>query len=111
MPIFFFSSRRRHTRCGRDWSSDVCSSDLVVERQAVTDSLTGLANRRQFYEVLGREYERAQRFGQPVSLILLDIDDFKVINDSKGHLAGDAVLHKIGRASCRERGETQGGAG
>jgi len=67
----------------------------VVERQAVTDSLTGLANRRQFYEVLGREYERAQRFGQPVSLILLDIDDFKVINDSKGHLAGDAVLHSV----------------
>jgi diguanylate cyclase (GGDEF)-like protein len=67
----------------------------VVERQAVTDSLTGLANRRQFYEVLGREYERAQRFGQPVSLILLDIDDFKLINDSRGHLAGDAVLHSV----------------
>ncbi len=67
----------------------------VVERQAVTDALTGLANRRQFYEVLGREYERAQRFGQPVSLILLDIDDFKVINDSRGHLAGDAVLHSV----------------
>jgi len=67
----------------------------VVERQAVTDALTGLANRRQFYEVLGREYERAQRFGQPVSLILLDIDDFKLINDSRGHLAGDAVLHSV----------------
>ncbi len=67
----------------------------VVERQAVTDALTGLANRRQFYEVLGREYERAQRFGQPVSLILLDIDDFKQINDSRGHLAGDAVLHSV----------------
>jgi diguanylate cyclase (GGDEF)-like protein len=67
----------------------------VVERQAVTDSLTGLANRRQFYEVLGREYERAQRFGQPLSLILLDIDDFKLINDSRGHLAGDAVLHSV----------------
>jgi diguanylate cyclase (GGDEF)-like protein len=67
----------------------------VVERQAVTDSLTGLANRRQFYEVLGREYERAQRFGQAVSLILLDIDDFKLINDSRGHLAGDAVLHSV----------------
>ncbi len=67
----------------------------VVERQAVTDALTGLANRRQFYEVLGREYERAQRFGQPVSLILLDIDDFKQINDARGHLAGDAVLHSV----------------
>ena len=45
--------------------------------------------------MLGREYERAQRFGQPVSLILLDIDDFKQINDSRGHLAGDAVLHSV----------------
>ena len=67
----------------------------VVERQAVTDALTGLANRRQFYEVLGREYERAQRFGTPLSLILLDIDDFKTINDTRGHLAGDAVLHGV----------------
>ena len=67
----------------------------VVERQAVTDALTGLANRRQFYEVLGREYERSQRFGTPLSLILLDIDDFKQINDSRGHLAGDAVLHGV----------------
>ena len=67
----------------------------VVERQAVTDALTGLANRRHFYEVLGREYERSQRFGTPLSLILLDIDDFKQINDSRGHLAGDAVLHGV----------------
>ncbi|HET7172519.1 MAG TPA: sensor domain-containing diguanylate cyclase [Gaiellales bacterium] len=67
----------------------------VVERQAVTDALTGLSNRRQFYEVLGREYERAQRFGTPLSLILLDIDDFKQINDTRGHLAGDAVLHGV----------------
>jgi diguanylate cyclase (GGDEF)-like protein len=69
----------------------------VVEQQAVTDALTGLANRRQFYEVLGREYERAQRFGHQLGLILLDIDDFKQINDTLGHLAGDAVLHAIGQ--------------
>ena len=61
----------------------------------MTDALTGLANRRQFYEVLGREYERSQRFGTPLSLILLDIDDFKQINDTRGHLAGDAVLHGV----------------
>ena len=69
----------------------------VVEQQAVTDALTGLANRRQFYDVLGREYERAQRFGQELGLILLDIDDFKHINDTLGHLAGDAVLHAVGQ--------------
>jgi diguanylate cyclase (GGDEF)-like protein len=73
----------------------------VVEQQAVTDALTGLANRRQFYEVLGREYERAQRFGHELGLILLDIDDFKLINDSLGHLAGDAVLHAIGQTVQR----------
>jgi diguanylate cyclase (GGDEF)-like protein len=67
----------------------------VVEQQAISDPLTGLANRRQFYEVLGREYERAQRFGQPVSLIVLDVDNFKRLNDTHGHLAGDAVLRGV----------------
>jgi diguanylate cyclase (GGDEF)-like protein len=68
-----------------------------VEQQAVTDELTGIANRRQFFEVLGREFERAQRFDQPLSLIMLDIDDFKRVNDSPdlGHLAGDAVLRSV----------------
>ena len=72
----------------------------VVEQQAITDELTGLANRRQFYEVLGREFERAHRFGTPLSLILLDIDDFKRINDDHPmkHLAGDAVLRTVAQA-------------
>ncbi len=67
----------------------------VVEQQAVTDALTGLANRRQFYDVLGREFERAQRFDQQIGLILFDIDDFKQVNDTLGHLAGDVVLHAV----------------
>jgi len=66
---------------------------LQVEQQAITDPLTGLANRRQFFDTLEREFERAQRFGTPLSLIMLDIDDFKQMNDVRGHLAGDAVLH------------------
>ena len=72
----------------------------AVEQQAVTDELTGLANRRQFYDVLGREFERAHRFGTPLSLILLDIDDFKRINDTHPmkHLAGDAVLGAVAAA-------------
>ena len=49
----------------------------VVEQQAVTDALTGLANRRQFFDALGRELERAQRFEQETALILFDLDDFK----------------------------------
>jgi two-component system cell cycle response regulator len=68
-----------------------------VKEQAVTDELTGIANRRRFFDVLGREFERAQRFDQPLSLIMLDIDDFKRINDRPelGHLAGDAVLRAV----------------
>jgi len=70
-----------------------------VEQQAITDELSGLANRRQFFEVLEREFERAQRFGQELALILLDIDDFKQVNDSPqlGHLAGDSVIRSIAR--------------
>jgi diguanylate cyclase (GGDEF)-like protein len=70
---------------------------LVVKKQAITDELTGLANRRQFYEVLGREFERAQRFATPLSLIMFDIDDFKRVNDTHPmkHLAGDAALRSV----------------
>jgi diguanylate cyclase (GGDEF)-like protein len=70
---------------------------LVVKKQAITDELTGLANRRQFYEVLGREFERSQRFSTPLSLIMFDIDDFKRVNDTHPmkHLAGDAALRTV----------------
>ncbi|WP_354699899.1 hypothetical protein DSM112329_00158 [Paraconexibacter sp. AEG42_29] len=69
----------------------------AVERQAVTDELTGLANRRRFQEVLGGEVERSRRFGQTVGLIMLDIDNFKKVNDTYGHPAGDLVLKEVAR--------------
>jgi len=56
------------------------------------DSLTGLHNRRYFHEVLARECNRAHRYGRRLSLIVLDLDDFKAVNDRIGHLAGDAAL-------------------
>jgi diguanylate cyclase (GGDEF)-like protein len=56
------------------------------------DALTGLHNRRFFHETLGREVARAQRYGRRLALIVLDLDDFKAINDRIGHLAGDAVI-------------------
>ncbi len=59
------------------------------------DSLTGLHNRRYFYETLGREVDRAQRYQRPLSLVIVDVDGFKEINDRIGHLAGDAVLAEI----------------
>ena len=69
----------------------------TVERQAVTDELTGLSNRRRFEEKLEDEVERFRRFGQPVGLVLLDIDDFKRVNDTHGHQQGDVVLREVAR--------------
>jgi diguanylate cyclase (GGDEF)-like protein len=69
----------------------------TVERQAVTDELTGLFNRRRFQEVIQTEVERAKRFGQQLGLVMLDIDDFKVVNDTHGHPQGDIVLREVAR--------------
>lgn len=71
---------------------------------ATTDVLTGLMNRRSFMERLGQEVARAQRHGQTPTLLMLDIDHFKKINDNYGHPAGDAVLVHLGellKASLR----------
>lgn len=62
---------------------------------ADVDALTGLHNRRFFYETLGRECARAQRYERRLALVVLDVDDFKAINDGLGHLAGDTVLAAV----------------
>jgi diguanylate cyclase (GGDEF)-like protein len=64
----------------------------VVQRQAITDELTGLVNRRRFLAALEAEVVRARRLGGPLTVVLADLDDFKPINDRFGHHAGDAVL-------------------
>ena len=64
----------------------------TVERQAVTDELTGLANLRAFHSILDLEIERARRFKTPLALVMLDLDHFKQINDEYGHQQGDEVL-------------------
>jgi diguanylate cyclase (GGDEF)-like protein len=66
-----------------------------VEALATTDPLTGIANRRVFDEELDRELHRSRRLGEPVTVILVDADKFKLVNDEHGHLAGDAVLCAI----------------
>jgi diguanylate cyclase (GGDEF)-like protein len=63
-----------------------------LERLAATDPLTGVANRRQFIEQVEAEIARAKRDGAPFSLLALDIDHFKTINDSHGHQVGDDIL-------------------
>lgn len=77
----------------------------TVQRQAVTDELTGLFNHRRFQEVMTAEVERARRYGHELGLIMLDIDNFKQINDTYGHLQGDEVLREVAhvlRQSSRE---------
>jgi diguanylate cyclase (GGDEF)-like protein len=69
----------------------------TLSRQAITDDLTGLANHRRLQELLGAAVARFQRHDLPVSLILVDIDDFKMVNDRHGHLTGDRVLRALGR--------------
>lgn len=69
-----------------------------IRRQAVTDELTGLANHGSFQERLGAEAEQVRRYHHPLGLIMLDIDNFKSINDTYGHLQGDLVLEAVARA-------------
>jgi diguanylate cyclase (GGDEF)-like protein len=71
---------------------------LEAEHRANTDALTGLANRRAFMQAAAIECERHERRGEPLAVILMDLDHFKQINDTHGHEAGDAVL-----AECAQR--------
>jgi len=77
----------------------------LVERlrvQAITDELTGLYNHRYFNIRLRSEVERAERYCHPLSLLMIDIDHFKLVNDRHGHLVGDEVLHQLGSIIRRQ---------
>jgi diguanylate cyclase (GGDEF)-like protein len=77
----------------------------AVEQQAITDHLTGLANRRRFAETLSLEVSRAERFSGTLALVFADLDDFKTVNDLYGHQVGDDVLRRFAdlmRESVRE---------
>ncbi|MFO7640597.1 MAG: diguanylate cyclase [Candidatus Competibacteraceae bacterium] len=79
--------------------------ELEMRRLATTDPLTGLANRRVFLDQVARELERFQRYDKPVALLMLDLDSFKRINDTRGHATGDAVLQhfaNVARESLRK---------
>jgi diguanylate cyclase (GGDEF)-like protein len=73
-----------------------------AQRLATIDPLTGLMNRRAFMSAFDIEIERAVRFETPLSLMLLDVDHFKSINDNRGHASGDAVLAAMGRLITRQ---------
>jgi diguanylate cyclase (GGDEF)-like protein len=69
----------------------------VARADALRDALTGLGNHRAFQEELDRELEWYQRYKVPVALLLVDLDDLKLVNDSQGHAAGDDILREVGR--------------
>ena len=73
-----------------------------LAEQAVTDDLTGIPNHRHFSEWIERELARIDRFGGELSLVLLDVDNFKAVNDTYGHLQGDRVLSGLGRVLREE---------
>lgn len=75
---------------------------LVLERLAMTDYLTGLPNRAQFDQAMATEMQHAMRSGQPFSLLCLDLDGFKSVNDQFGHAAGDEVLCEVARRLQRQ---------
>jgi two-component system cell cycle response regulator len=81
---------------------------LEVERrlslQASQDPLTGLFNRRNFFDIFKKEWIRCERYGYPLSCVMIDIDHFKRINDTRGHIVGDEALIDVARTierSCR----------
>jgi len=69
-----------------------------LRRIGTVDVLTGIANRRRFDDVLQREWRRARRCGYPLSLLMIDVDHFKLFNDHQGHPAGDACLRSVAQA-------------
>jgi diguanylate cyclase (GGDEF)-like protein len=73
----------------------------IVERQALVDGLTGLANRRQAEDALASEVSRAARFGGPLAIVIGDLDDFKSVNDEHGHPVGDTVLREFAAVLAR----------
>jgi diguanylate cyclase (GGDEF)-like protein/PAS domain S-box-containing protein len=93
--------------------TDKKQMETELHRLATTDGLTQSSNRRHFFECARREFEQARHQGTPLAFLLLDIDDFKAVNDTYGHLEGDNVLQRIaesGRAVLR-RGDVFGRIG
>ena len=79
----------------RERTQALSEANAQLEVLAMTDALTGLSNRRHFGDQLARETTRAAETGRPLSLLTMDIDRFKAINDQHGHPAGDAVLRRV----------------
>jgi diguanylate cyclase (GGDEF)-like protein len=82
--------------------TDEKQAQIALQQLATRDSLTGLANRRCFDDTLHAEWQRAMRQQQPLSLLMVDVDNFKQYNDTYGHVGGDDCLRRIAGALARE---------
>lgn len=99
------TDQERMERDLRQTTEALRSANADLKRLANTDVLTGLANRRRFMEVLEGEIERAERYDRALSLVLVDMDHFKQVNDTHGHAGGDQVLRAAAgvlRSVCRD---------
>lgn len=106
---FFDSNRQTLIRTLGDQIALALYNSILYERtqqMAITDHLTGLYNRRFFFDQAPKEVLRSERFAHPLSLIFLDLDDFKHYNDQFGHLAGDQLLIKVAQLLCSCTRET-----
>ena len=88
---------RQRERHMSELYDELLRKEAELERLAITDALTGLYNRRFFKSRLAAEVGRAQRYGRTLSLVMLDLDNFKEINDQHGHQVGDHVLAEVGK--------------
>jgi diguanylate cyclase (GGDEF)-like protein len=88
---------RRHVTELRAQTERLAALNAELERLAVRDPLTGVYNRRHLEQRLAEETDRARRYGQPLTVILCDVDHFKKVNDTHGHAAGDEVLRNVAK--------------
>jgi len=101
LPVVIHNALKRHKT-----AREKARLEEELKRLSITDDLTGLFNRRYFYNRLEEEAVRAKRYGNPLALVLLDLDHFKQYNDTHGHLEGDNALKKVARVirqSTREK--------
>jgi diguanylate cyclase (GGDEF)-like protein len=90
-------TRQRSVKVERAYSNHLETLSRRLRDMAYRDSLTGLYNHRFFQEQLSHEVERAQRYGHQLSVLMLDVDRFKQVNDTYGHLMGDTLLNHVAR--------------